>query len=170
MQRNRQGGPDVILDAHGLRVELPRGWSGRVFGGPGGVATLHAGDFQLPLQDGEFGDRSTGSMPEVATFLALTEYRPGAGLEPGVGLFSARRIPLPLDPASFGTSRLAHPRPGQVGTQHFFTTSGRPFCMYAVIAGPRSRRRGQLLALDRVLRSVRIAARTGATAPHALGR
>jgi hypothetical protein len=149
----------VILDAHGLSVELPRGWSGRVFGGLGGVATLHAGDFQLPLHDGEFGDRTTGSMPTVAAFLALTEYQPGAGLEPGVGLFSPRRIALPLDPASFGTSSLAHPRPGQVGTQHFFTASGRPFCMYAVVAGPRSDRRGRLLALDRVLRSLRIAPR-----------
>jgi len=149
----------VILDAHGLRVELPRGWSGRVFGGAGGVATLHAGNFQLPLDDGEFGDRSTGAMPAVACFLALTEYSPGDGLAPGVGLFSPRRIPLPLDPASFGSSRLAHPRPGQVGTQHFFTAARRPFCMYAVVAGPRSRRRAQLLALDRVLRSLRIAPR-----------
>lgn len=130
-----------------------------MFGGAGGVATLHAGDFELPLDDGEFGDRSTGAMPSVASFLALTEYSPGDGLKPGVGLFSPRRIPLPLDPASFGSSRLAHPRPGQVGTQHFFTAAGRPFCMYAVVAGPRARRRAQLLALDRVLRSLRIAPR-----------
>ena len=121
-----------------------------------GLATLHAGDFQLPLDDGEFGDRSTGAMPGVATFLALTEYAAGAGLTPGVGLFAPRRIPLPLDPTSFGASRLQHPRPGQVGTQHFFTASRRPFCMYAVLAGPRHARRGQLLALDRVLRSLRI--------------
>jgi hypothetical protein len=46
-----------------------------------------------------------------------------------------------------------------VGTQHFFTAAGRPFCMYAVIAGPRSARRPQLLALDRVLRSLRITPR-----------
>jgi hypothetical protein len=159
MQGDRQPGRDVILEGHGISVELPRGWSGRVFGGPDGVATLHAGDFQLPLDDGEFGDRSTGSMPAVAAFLALTEYRPGAGLEPGVGLFSPRGIPLPLDPASFRASGLAHPRPGQVGTQHFYTTSGRPFCFYAVVAGPRAGRRAQLLALDRVLRSLRIAPR-----------
>jgi hypothetical protein len=147
----------VILDAHGLRVELSRGWSGRVFAGPGGVATLHAGNFQLPLDDGEFGDASTGAMPEVGGFLALTEYQPGAGLKPGVGLFEPRRIPLPLDPASFGTDRLAHPRRGQAGAQHFFTASGRPFCMYAVVAGPRRERRHQLLALDQVLRSLEIA-------------
>ena len=149
----------MIIEAHGLAVELPRGWSGRVFAAPGGVATLHAGSFQLALDDGEFGDASTGSMPEVAAFLALTEYVAGDGLKPGAGLFAPRRIALPLDPTSFGERRLAHRRPGQVGTQHFFTASGRPFCMYAVIAGPRHARRGQLLALDRVLRSLRVAPR-----------
>ena len=146
----------MILDAHGLRVELPHGWSGRVFSDRGGLATLHAGDFQLPLDDGEFGDRSTAAMPELGAFLAITEYRPGDGLAPGVGLFEPRRIPLPLDPASFAATRLQHPRQGQVGTQHFFTASGRPLCMYGVLAGSRTDRRGRLLALDRVLRSLRI--------------
>ena len=130
-----------------------------MFAAPGGVATLHAGNFQLPLDDGEFGDASTAAMPEVAAFLALTEYSAGRRAEAGGGLFAPRRIPLPLDPTSFAERRLAHPRPGQVGTQHFFTAAGRPFCMYVVLAGPRSARRGQLLALDRVLRSLRIAPR-----------
>ena len=62
----------TALKAHGLRIELPRGWSGRVFKRPAGGATLHAGDFQLPLDDGEFGDRSTGMMPIGSSFLALT--------------------------------------------------------------------------------------------------
>jgi hypothetical protein len=150
----------MIVEAHGLAVELPRGWSGRVFASRDGVATLHAGSFPLALDDGEFGDASTGSMPEVAAFLAVTEYAAGNGLRPGQGLFAPRRIPLPLDPTSFGERRLAHRRPGQVGTQHFFTTSGRPLCMYAVVAGPRAARRGQLLALDRVLRSLRVSPRT----------
>src|SRR4029079_3866490 len=130
-----------------------------VFAAAGGVATLHAGSFQLALDDGEFGDASTGSMPAGGGVLAVTEYTAGDGLNPGEGLFAPRKIPLPLDPTSFGERRLAHRRPGQVGTQHFFTTAGRPFCMYAVVAGPRTARRGQLLALDRMLRSLRVAAR-----------
>jgi hypothetical protein len=148
----------VILAAHGLRIELPARWSGRVFRRAGGNATLHAGDFPLALSDGEFGDRSTSAMPPIASFIALTEYLPGSGLQPGSGLFSARRLPVPLDPIAFATSRLAHPRPGQVGMQHFFTASGRPMCLYVVIAGGRGTRRRQLLGLDRVLRSVRISA------------
>jgi hypothetical protein len=146
----------TVLAAHGLRIELPRGWSGRVFKRAAGGATLHAGDFQLPLDDGEFGDRSTALMPAGASFMALTEYRPGAGLHPGVGLFASRRVPAALDPTSFSRRGMAHPRPGQAGTQHFFTAAERPFCLYVVVSGPRLERRRQLATLSHLLRSLRI--------------
>lgn len=146
----------MILEAHGIRVTLPGGWSGHVFARSHDVATLHAGDFALALGDGEFGDRSTGRMPDPGCFLALTEYRPGRGLHPGQGLFAPKRPPLPLDPAGFAASRLAHPRRGQVGAQHFFTTSGRPMCLYVVVAGDRRQRRARLLAADRLLRSLQV--------------
>jgi hypothetical protein len=149
----------VILDAHGLRIELPAGWSGRVFSRGQGVATLHAADFALALGDGEFGDRSTGLMHAGSSFLALTEYRPGAGLHAGHGLFKPDRIPHRLDPTSFASTGLAHPRPGQVGVQHFFTTSDRPFCLYVVLAGPRSGRRHQLAVVEHMLASLRVARR-----------
>jgi hypothetical protein len=152
---------DVILEAHGMRIELPRGWSGRVFRRSRHTATLHAGDFQLPLQDGEFGGRSTSQMPGVGSFLALTEYRAGSGLQPGIGLFAHDGIRLPLEPTRFGANRLAHPHPGHVGMQHFFTSAERPFCLYVVLSGPRTVRRRQLLVLDHVLRSLRIAKPAG---------
>lgn len=149
----------MILEAHGLRVELPRGWSGRVFARSHDVATLHAGSFPVALRDGEFGDHSTALMPPGSSFLALTEYRPGAGLTPGEGLFASRRIPRRLDPSRFSASGLAHPRPGQAGMQHFFTTSGRPFCLYVVVSGRRTGRRHQLAVVDHVLGTVQIAHR-----------
>jgi hypothetical protein len=146
----------MILQAHGLRIELPARWTGRLFRRAGGNCTLHAGDFSLALNDGEFGDSSTARMPSGATFVVVTEYVPGAGLEPGRGLFAPRRIHLPLEPRSFSTTRLAHPRHGQAGTQQFFTAQGRPFCLYAVVAGAPSHRRRQLPVLDRVLRSLQV--------------
>jgi hypothetical protein len=97
-------------------------------------------------------------MPVGASFVALTEYRAGAGLEPGKGLFASRRIPTTLDPTSFSARGLAHPRPDQAGTQHFFTAAGRPFCLYVVISGARGERRRQLATLGVVLRSLRISA------------
>ncbi len=132
-----------------------------MFRRPGGNATLHAGDFQLALNDGEFGDASTGRMPHGASFIALTEYIPGAGLHAGHGLFAPRRIALPLEPRMFAASRLAHPHRGQAGAQQFFTTRGRPFCLYVVLAGGGAQRRRQLPVLDRILRSVRIEAAGG---------
>jgi hypothetical protein len=148
-----------MLVAHGLGVELPKGWSGRIFSRGHGVATLHAGNFTLALADGEFGDRSTAEMHPSSSFIALTEYRPGSGLEPGSGLFQPKRIPRPLDPTAFAATRLAHPRPGQVGMQHFFTAAGRPFCLYVVLAGGRATRRHQLRTIDHVLESLQIAHR-----------
>jgi hypothetical protein len=147
----------VKLAAHGISIELPPRWSGRVWHRPGSGATLHAGDFQLALGDGEFGDASTAAMPAGATFVALTEYVPGAGLEAGRGLFAAHRIPARLDPSAFATNRLAHPRRGQAGHQHFFTSGGRPFCLYVVLAASGPLRRRRLAVLDRVLASLRIA-------------
>jgi hypothetical protein len=149
----------VILDAYGIKVELPAGWSGRVFSRAQGVATLHAANFALPLNDGEFGDRSTALMQSGSAFLALTEYRPGSGLQPGHGLFSPPRIPRRLDPTSLSAAGLAHARPGQSGVQHFFSAVERPFCLYVVVAGPRSGRRRQLAALEHLLSTLRIARR-----------
>ncbi len=147
------------IEAHGLRIELPHGWSGRVFRRAAGNATLHAGDFSLALDDGEFGGRSTARMPAQASFIALVEYLPGTGLEPGRGLFASRRIPRPPDPAAFNANGLAHPLPGQAGMQHFFTASGRPFCLYLVLAGGRGIRRRQLAVLDHALRTLHIGPR-----------
>ena len=152
----------MILDAHGLQVKLPPGWSGRIFSRSDGAATLHAGNFALALRgEGEFGDRSTSAMKDGSSFIALTEYVPGAGLEAGQGLFAPRRISLPLDPTRFSSACLTHPRPRQVGMQHFFTASGRPFCLYVVLCGHRHSRRRQLAAVDHVLRSLRLGGRRG---------
>jgi len=150
----------VTLAAHGLRIDLPTGWSGRVFARSGGQATLHAGDFPIALSDGEFGESSTASMPQTGSFVALVEYLLGSGLDPGRGLFAARGLRLPLEPVSFSARCLAHPSPGQAGLQHFFTSAGRPFCLYVVIAGDRSGRRAQLARLDHVLSSLRVASRS----------
>ncbi len=146
----------MILAAHGVRIQLPARWTGRIFRRRGGNVTLHAGDFPLALDDGEFGDASTARLAPGASFLALAEYVPGAGLQAGRGLFAPARIELPLDPTRFSIRGLAHPRAGQLGHQQFFTAAGRPFCVYVVVAGDGSHRRRQLPLLDGILRTLRI--------------
>ena len=145
----------MILGAHGVRIELPRGWSGRLYR-RAGATTLHAATYPLALADGEFGDRSTAAMPAGGCFVALTEYRPGGALRPGSGLYAAPRLDLPLDPAALSSRGLAHPRPGQAGLQQFATLAGRPFCLYVVAAGDRPARRRAILHADRVLRTLQV--------------
>ena len=123
-----------LLKAHGIAVELPRGWEGRIYRRQGGDPTLHAASFALPRTDGDFGSIATARIPAGGGFLSLTEYRPGQGLVPGKGLFESTEIPLPLDPRNFHPQTLHIGRRGQAGFQHFFTTGGRPFCLYAVIS------------------------------------
>lgn len=143
--------------AHGIAVDLPDGWEGRIFRRGKGDPTLHAATFALPFEDGEFGTRATAKMPAGATFLTITEYRPGQGLEPGKGLFAARAIPLPIPRSRFRPNHLLVARPGQRGFQHFFTDGGRPFCLYAVIHEPRlGAARADLGGVNRVLETLRI--------------
>jgi hypothetical protein len=153
----------------GVTVELPERWSGRLFAGRGDAIVLHAASFALPLDDGAFGDQSTGIMRPGSAFVALTEYLPGGDLKPGAGLFASPRIPVALDPTSFSERRLAHPRPGQSGSQQFFTVTGRPFCLYVVLAASRSElrvagagRHPQLPAVRMLLRSLRVSSRSEA--------
>ena len=81
-------------------LELPHGWSGRLYRRAAGAVTVHAANYPLVLDDGEFGDRSTAQMPPGGGFLALTEYLPDRDLRPGTGLYARRRLALPLDPAA----------------------------------------------------------------------
>jgi hypothetical protein len=149
----------VILDAHGVTLELPHGWSGHLFERDRLVG-MHAASYPIALADtSTFGDKSTGRVRSGQAFVALVEYRPGDGLAAGHGLFTAANIPLPLDPTSFSARRLAHPRAGQVGYQHFFTARERPFCVYVVLAGDRTQRRPATAAVDRLLRSLRVTPR-----------
>lgn len=145
-----------MLSAHALEIELPRGWSGRMFSRSPGAATLHAANYAIAVDDGQFGDRSTARMAPGAIFIALTEYLPGGELQPDRGLYSRRGLDLPLDPARFSARALAHPRPGQVGAQQFCTLAGRPFCLYVVAAGDRRQRRQVLTHADHVLRTLRV--------------
>lgn len=123
------------LAAHGIEVNLPRGWEGRIYRRPGGDPTLHAATFALPHEDGDFGSEATARMPPGASFLVLKEYHPGGGLVPGAGLFARKGLPHPLEPHHFHPRTLQVGRRGQAGAQHFFTAHSRPFCLYAVVSG-----------------------------------
>ena len=152
----------MIVRGHGMSVDLPSGWEGRIFKRRHGEPTLHAATFALPFDDGEFGSRATARLPAGGAFVTITEYRPGNGLVPGRGLFDAHGLPLPIHRRRFHRNSLLVARRGQRGFQHFFTESGRAFCLYAVLHEHRlhaTRRGDGVDAVNGVLESVSIDAR-----------
>lgn len=121
----------TAISGHGVTVGVPARWDVRIFRRGGGGVTAHLANFALPHRDGEFGTRTTLTMPASGLFLALTEYLPDKHLAVGRGLYAAARPKL-LQPGDFQTHALLHIRPGQTGLQRFFSEAGRAFCLYVV--------------------------------------
>lgn len=150
------------LAAHGVEIDLPAGWEGRIYRRPHAQPTLHAANFPLPARDGDFASGAAAGMPYAGIVLVLKEYEPGPRLRPGTGLFASIALPLPIAREQFDPRCLQVVRPDQAGFQHFFTAAGRTFCLYAVIKGlighPRAARkaRDQVGHLNRILASLQL--------------
>ena len=133
------------LTQHGLGVDLPRGWDGRITdrgrgdgafriageGTDSGGALLHAGTFPLPEGRGDFGGGAVETMRRGDVFVALFEYDRGSA---GTALFAAEGVPRQLQPGDFDGRSLQRLIPGHLGLQRFFSENGRAFCLYVVIA------------------------------------
>ena len=156
------------LAAHGLSVELARGWDARIFMRAESDATapasdvpmsgwtmpvLHVADFSLPEQRGDYGSGAVQTMGPGNVFVALVEF----GTESvGQPMF---RIGRPRVRASaFHPQAMQRPVPGAAGMQRFFTEAGRAFCLYAVI-GSHARRTALAARLGTAVARIDITAR-----------
>jgi hypothetical protein len=140
--------------AHGLSIEVPRGWEARIVRRPDSAPFLHLASFALHADAGQFGAAITGRMGPDSAFAALVEYLVDPDVTPGAGLFGSRWKPR-VGLHEFRHNQLQVMRPGHLGVQRFFTEAGRPYCLYAVIA-PVRRRPAQLAGeLSAVLRTLR---------------
>ena len=125
------------LAAHGVAVDVPRGWEGRILRRAANNpleharTVMHVASFPLPEERGDFGVGVTELMRSGDVFVSLFEYGPESVGQP---LFAARGVPH-LTPDLFSPRRLQRTLSGQVGCQLFFTEKSRPFCLYVVIAG-----------------------------------
>jgi len=117
------------LAAHGIALELPAGWDGRIWTRAGGGPVVHAANVALPAADGDFATRATEALPADGVVVVLVDYGPD---DAGTPLFAAA-APGRVDPGEFSPSTLLRRRPGQRGLQRFFTASGRAMCLYAVV-------------------------------------
>lgn len=162
------------LSAHGLTVDVPRGWDARIFqraesdvmspSSPdtdsptvpqSGVTTpvLHLANFPLPDNRGDYGSGAVGLMRSTNVFLALVEF----GSESlGTPLFAAAGLPR-LRATELSETIMQRPIPGMGGAQRFFTVAGRPFCSYAVV-GSLVRRSSSVALLNGALARIDVAA------------
>jgi hypothetical protein len=141
----------VVLEGDGLALELPASWHGQRISRSSHLPTLQGANFALDPQDEELGPRSTLEMAPGDCFLALIEYLPGSGIEPGHVPFHELGVWLPLDPSWFSPEV-----EGRAVFERTFTQAGRALCLHVVIAGTRLDRRRQLPVLDRILGSLRV--------------
>jgi hypothetical protein len=120
----------VRLSGRGISIDLPDGWDGIILGRAGDLATMHAANFALPADDGEFASLAIAALPASGVLLVLTEYDQALG---GHGLFSAEGLPVPVPDRAFRARAFTQLRPGRYGAQRFCTVSARPFCLYVVV-------------------------------------
>jgi hypothetical protein len=121
----------VNVRDHGISIDVPQGWEAQI-AKRGSGARLHVATFSLLDSDGDFGAAATGRMRHGDAFAALVEYVDPANIRPEIGLYAARRPPVPAY-HDFAPMALQVTRAGQLGWQRFFTESGRTCCLYAVI-------------------------------------
>lgn len=158
----------AALVAHGIELDLPHGWHGRVRRretvavqsrvamAPGGAparppVVAHAASFPLPRGIGDFGGGAVEQMTGADLFVALVEFDADSV---GTSLFSRVGLPRSLRATDFGPQALQRPLPGQGGAQYFCVEAGRPLCLYVVL-GSFHRRSRTIPVLNDLLQRVR---------------
>ncbi|MCW2777426.1 MAG: hypothetical protein JWN17_1151 [Frankiales bacterium] len=148
------------LSSGGLDVGLPPGFEVRVKAQPpSGLdgsrnLLLHAATVPLPAERGDFGSGVWELLGPDDVFVSLLEYD---AEDAGTVLFEAQGLPV-VRPGDFSPAAMQRQLAGRSGAQWFFTVSGRPFCLYAVL-GSHARRAAGAATVSRLLRSMHVEAR-----------
>ncbi len=158
----------TALNSFGITADLPTGWEGRIFqrepeptpAGLSGAAVVgertnavaHIANFALPADVDDYGGKAVEAMSNLDLLVVFAEFGPGSA---GTAMFATQGIPkLTTDDFSYWT--LQRGIEGQGAAQKFFTTSGRPFCLYVVL-GSHTRRIRTVPVINDVLASITIA-------------
>ena len=161
----------MILRAHGLSVDVPRGWDARIFRRTESIVTspatgewgeavprsgrtspvLHLANFALPEGRGDYGSGAVDRMGPGHAFVTLVEFGPESL---GSALFSTKGVPK-LRSGEFSATTMQRPLPSMGGAQRFFVASGRAFCCYAVV-GSLMRRTSLVAAINGALGAVTV--------------
>jgi hypothetical protein len=159
------------LRAHGVAVDVPAGWDGRISRRPEhgevGVASAdgppaepgfttrpvtHVASVPLPGDMADFGSNVVEELGPEDALVVLIEYDPASA---GSALFASEGVPRALDPEGFSPNTLQRSVPGQAGLQLFVSEQGRALCLYVVL-GSYSRRHEIVPRVNAVLGSLQI--------------
>lgn len=152
------------LEAHGVALDLPTGWDAEFSGvaptaaqSLGGEAfqplVVHAGNFRLPADRGDFGSGAVEAMGTRGVLVCLLEYEPASA---ETALFKRSRLPRSVGVNDVAPHTLQRTIAGQAGTQIFCSEAGRAFCLYVVI-GSYKRRATLVPVANQVISSITVA-------------
>jgi hypothetical protein len=160
------------IQAHGLAVQTPPGWEGRIFrrrragelsaqaevpgpSAPAGEAVfpvVHVATIPLAADVADFVSDAVEHLGPTDAIVVLKEYAPASVT---TNLFAPTGLPRALDPDGFDPRVLNRQLAGQAGLQRFFNESGRAFCLYVVIGGYQ-RRHDVVPSVNAVLATIQI--------------
>ena len=158
------------LTGHGVAVDVPSGWDGRIVRRPqqGEASTADSGSrapsgatthavvqvasMALPSTIGDFGSGAVEQLGVHDVLVVLFEYNPSSV---GTRLFSGRGLPRALEANAFSPNVLQRRLRGQAGTQVFCTEAGRPFSLYIVL-GSYANRTELVPMVNQVLKTIRV--------------
>ena len=149
------------IEGLGFDIVVPEGWDVQIMNqvateaGASSHPVVHAANFALPNDRGDFGSGAVDVMTDRHVFVSLLEYHPS---EVSKKLFRRKGMPRRLDLDEFEWNRLQRTIPGQSGYQAFFNESGRAFCLYIVL-GDHNSRSELIPTAEKLLAGVRLASR-----------
>jgi len=130
----------MLVEGYGLQVEIPSGWSGRVWRTPQSVdmpgrcfSNIHLGNFEVPIDEANFGSIAIARLRPGDVFAALVEFEPESA---HTGWFKHQGLPTNITLDMLSEDYLRESRPHQVGLQFFCTVGDRPFSVHIVAALP----------------------------------
>lgn len=114
-------------------------------------ARIHAANFALPAQRGDFGSGAVDRMGAGDVLVCILEEDPAVA---GTALYANDGVPR-FTAADFDPNRMQRPTRGQSGAQAFFRVGSRAFVAY-VVMGDHQRRAGLVGQVNRVMASIRL--------------
>jgi len=131
------------LAAHGVGVAIPGGWEAELstveedahLAGPVSFANqprvlLHAANFPLPVERGDYGSGAVETMDSGSVLVVILEFDNASA---STALFAHEGLPTNLTVDDFSTQQLQRPQRNQSGAQRFFHVGNRAFCLYVVL-------------------------------------